>query len=273
MAINYNNIKIGADPEVFLTNKKEFISAHGVIPGTKQNPHKVKKGAVQVDGMALEFNIDPATDITTFINNIAAVENQLKEMIPRGTRIKRVPTATFSKDIIKNQPKEALELGCDPDFNAYTGKTNARPKATRNTLFRTGAGHIHIGWCVDKDITNIVHFNDCRLMSMQLDYFLGIESLLWDDDYKRRQLYGKAGAFRPKSYGMEYRVLSNAWLNKNVKERVFNRTLAAFNALNEGYLFKPTQYEKNLINGKILLNREELKKYTDKVNIKIGRFL
>ncbi|OYV41139.1 MAG: hypothetical protein B7Z80_02685 [Rhodospirillales bacterium 20-64-7] len=46
-----------------------------------------------------------------------------------------------------------------------------------------------------------------------MDYFLGIHSLLWDKDGTRRKLYGKAGAFRPKPYGMEYRVLSNRWLD------------------------------------------------------------
>ena len=29
-------------------------------------------------------------------------------------------------------------------------------------------------------------------------------------------MYGKAGAFRPKPYGMEYRVLSNFWLTSDV---------------------------------------------------------
>ncbi len=52
---------IGADPEVFLKVGKKNISSHGLINGDKKNPLKVDKGAVQIDGTALEFNIDPAS--------------------------------------------------------------------------------------------------------------------------------------------------------------------------------------------------------------------
>ena len=53
-------ITVGADPELFVKKGRSFQSAYGMIPGTKQKPKKVIKGAVQVDGMALEFNIDRA---------------------------------------------------------------------------------------------------------------------------------------------------------------------------------------------------------------------
>ena len=33
-----------------------------------------------------------------------------------------------------------------------------------------------------------------------------------DDGILRKQLYGKYGAYRPKPYGQEYRVLSNFWV-------------------------------------------------------------
>ena len=56
-------ILVGCDPEVFVAKGGKFISAHGMIPGTKKAPHKVERGAVQVDGMALEFNIDPAASL------------------------------------------------------------------------------------------------------------------------------------------------------------------------------------------------------------------
>jgi hypothetical protein len=48
-----------------------------------------------------------------------------------------------------------------------------------------------------------------------LDIFQGIVSVAIDDDKtaaKRRALYGKAGAHRPKDYGVEYRALGNFWV-------------------------------------------------------------
>ena len=58
-----HNILIGCDPEVFVKQNGVFRSAHGLIRGDKKNPQKIRSGAVQVDGMALEFNIDPARTI------------------------------------------------------------------------------------------------------------------------------------------------------------------------------------------------------------------
>ena len=51
----------------------------------------------------------------------------------------------------------------------------------------------------------------CAAVAKELDKTLGVASLEWDTDQDRRSLYGKAGAFRPKPFGLEYRVLSNAW--------------------------------------------------------------
>ena len=53
-------ILVGCDPEVFVAQGGVFKSAYNLIKGDKKNPQKIRSGAVQVDGMALEFNIDPA---------------------------------------------------------------------------------------------------------------------------------------------------------------------------------------------------------------------
>lgn len=48
-------------------------------------------------------------------------------------------------------------------------------------------------------------------------------------NWARRELYGKAGAFRPTSYGVEYRTLSNFWLRrKEYMQWVYAQTHRAF---------------------------------------------
>lgn len=204
------NIKIGADPELFLRNGQSYHSAFGLIPGTKEEPFKVKDGAVQVDGMALEFNIDPADNKEKFIYNISSVMKSLREMVPDDYEFAVFPTVRFPESHIKSLPEKALELGCDPDYNAYTQTLNPTPKDPKD--IRSAGGHIHIGWTDGVDPMETAHFLSCCQLTRQLDFALGLPSLFLDDDKQRRNIYGRAGAFRPKSYGVEYRVLSNFWI-------------------------------------------------------------
>lgn len=228
-------ILVGADPEVFMrrAGKKRFTSAHGAVPGTKEKPFKVDKGAVQVDGMALEFNIDPAKNKQEFIGNLQAVMGQLGGMV-KGYDLIATPTAHFTRVHMARQPKEALELGCEPDFNAW-GNGAVNPKPNGDRPMRTGAGHVHIGWTNDVDINHPEHLEACMLLTRQLDYYLGVGSMLYDDDKERRTMYGDVGCFRPKPYGVEYRVLSNKWLSSpELMGWVYDRVVQAVDALMDG---------------------------------------
>lgn len=222
MIIEGFEFTIGADPELWLMQNGAPVSAHNMIKGNKRRPLKVKDGAVQVDGMALEFNIDPAKDSQEFQDNINSVLAQLKEMIGEDYEFGFNPVANFGYDYMKTQPRVARRLGCEPDYNAYTGDVNPKPK--EDTPFRTASGHIHIGWTkVDKegypesyDPMDPGHFMACRILATCMDHFLLIPSLVTfdsEEEAQRRSLYGAPGAFRPKPYGMEYRSLSNTWLN------------------------------------------------------------
>lgn len=226
-------ILVGADPEVFMFKDGAAVSAFGAIKGTKEAPFKVEKGAVQVDGMALEFNIDPASTSEEFRDHIRTVMRQLQEMVP-GYDLNPIPVAQFGFDYINTQPKEAVELGCNPDFNAwFDGEPNPKPDA--KMPFRTGAGHVHIGWTDKADVYDVEHRDACIMVTKQMDYYLGLGSLLFDQDKQRRQMYGAAGAFRYKPYGCEYRVLSNAWLKDDkLIQWVFDRTVQGVNDLHEG---------------------------------------
>lgn len=225
-------ILVGCDPEVFVKREGKFFSAHGLIKGDKKNPQKVPRGAVQVDGMALEFNIDPASSEAEFVLNVQDVFNTMKMMVPEY-EVVATPVADFDAEYIKGQPKEALELGCDPDYNAYTHLANPRPDGDRP--MRTASGHVHVGWTNDEDITDGNHIRRCEMIVKQLDFYLGLPSLMYDAGVRRREMYGKAGACRFKSYGVEYRTLSNAWLNsEKLIAWVFRATKAGVLSIMEG---------------------------------------
>lgn len=229
-------LTIGCDPEAFLKQAGKFVSAHGLIPGTKAMPHHVTNGAVQVDGMAVEFNISPAGDATQFVTNINSVMAQLQAML-EGYEIVTTPVAHFDPAYMQAQPAEALELGCEADYNAYTnGEANPRPNGDRP--YRTAGGHVHVGWTTDVPIDDPEHVEAAMMLSRELDYYLGIPSLFWDEDDERRSMYGTPGTFRSKSYGVEYRSLSNAWLRREeLMTFVFNQTQRAFRNLVEGKSF------------------------------------
>lgn len=223
-------ITIGTDPELFLKDTSgQFVSAHDLIPGSKHSPHFVPYGAIQPDGVAAEFNTAPAEDVDEFIHNIEevikALEGQFKSIRPDLT-VSVTPTATFDRKYFDTLPEIATALGCTPDFNAYTGGENEPPSTEEP--FRTGAGHIHIGDGGDYRVGDRNHFERCREIVKQLDSVLYFSSLVWDDDDKRRSLYGKIGAFRPKSYGVEYRPMSNMFLSQKAIQRfVFDSSVRA----------------------------------------------
>ena len=228
------DILIGADPEFFVKKDGKHVSAYGLIAGNKKDPLPVKDGAIQVDGMALEFNINPAKNKKEFRSNIRSVLAQFREIIPAEYEFDFVPVAHFGKDYIEGQPLEARRLGCEPDFNAWAGGV-ANPAPDASAGFRTASGHIHIGWTKDEDVTNPDHLEACNMLVKQLDAYLGLYSIVLDPDNTRRQLYGKAGAYRPKSYGVEYRVMSNFWLKEDwMIEDVFTLASAAFSHLLQG---------------------------------------
>lgn len=232
---------VGCDPEIMIKDRftGQFVSGHDLCPGSKEEPHKVRKGAVQVDGLALEINIDPASSEDEFVENVDTVLEELRGIVPKRYDFVFQPSVMFDKEYFNGLPEKVKELGCNPDWSAYLGAKNERPAGEATTM-RTGAGHIHIGW-FDKD--NFVseedsaHIGMCSELVKFMDHFVGMECLNWDKDVTRRLLYGKAGAFRPKKYGVEYRTPSNAWLNSDeYKRRVYRKTLEACDAfINETY--------------------------------------
>ena len=259
------NVKVGADPELFVKKNEEFYSAYKLVPGNKKAPFLVNDGAVQVDGMALEFNITPSEDKNTFVHNINSVLSQLREMVPKEYDFSKHPTVHFPSEYMEEQPMEALLLGCEQDYNAYS-RSPAHYRGMGD--IRTAGGHVHIGWTEEADPLETSHFLSCCQLTIQLDYFLGLPSLFLDDDSERRKYYGAAGTFRPKPYGLEYRVLSNFWIfDDRYIELVFTQTQRAFNYLvNEGRDF----YKIYRGNASQYINYSDINKASDLFNASNG---
>lgn len=229
-------ILIGADPEAFIALNGKPMSAHDTIPGTKEKPHPVEGlGSIQVDGMAVEFNVEPTDNVDVFVQRTRDLMAHIEKILA-VPRIIDLPSVHFSKDIMAATPRDALRLGCEPDFCSYTLAENPRPRA--HPRLRTAGGHVHLGWSSNLDPTSPAHRDACAGLVGLLDHYLGVPSVLLDKDRERRQLYGAAGAFRPKPYGVEYRTLSNFWIhNPALIKWVFEQSQKAYRSWVEGDMF------------------------------------
>lgn len=218
-----NKIKtvlIGADPEMFVKDSttNEIVSAIGLIPGTKDEPYSIDLGcAVQTDNVMVEFCIPPANNPEDFIKSIEYAKNSLDAMLPDNITTVVQASAVLDPKYLKS--KEAQTFGCDPEFSVYTISIIDPPDARGN--LRSAGGHIHIGY------ENPDAFTNMRIV-MAMDLFLGIPSIILDKDRDRKKMYGAPGSFREKHYGVEYRTLSNFWLeSKESMEWAFRESMRA----------------------------------------------
>jgi len=152
---------------------------------------------------------------------------QLKDMAGPRYEFIPLPSVKFPRRILEVASPAALRLGCEPDFNLYTRDFNPAPRSPDGV--RSAGGHIHLGWG-EFDVDS-GHFHDCCELGKWMDHFIGIPSLVMDDDRRRRTLYGKSGAIRVKPYGMEYRTPSNFWIFSEARRRwAFKAAKTAFEA-------------------------------------------
>lgn len=234
------NVQVGADCEVFLQNKQtnEIVSAEGIIRGTKDVPfvfdEKNQFFCTSLDNILAEFCIPPAKSAEEFYNNIQKSMEYIGSTIPNDLCVAAVPSAILDSKYL--QTEQSQIFGCEPDYNAYTQFINNRPMAENENL-RSAGGHLHIGYDGAKQFDKFMYKPDktrCDIVKT-LDLFLGIPSVIMEPDNMRKELYGKAGAFRPKPYGVEYRTISNFYLaNKEYTLWAYNAVNRAIEYINNG---------------------------------------
>lgn len=225
------NVMLGADPELFIVNKKtgKIVSSIGLIPGEKGNPWTagLPEGyGLEIDNILGEFNIPPCKTKQEWVHHIDFMKEFIKGYVQSKNQdldIVNIASAHIDEDQL--QHPVAKLFGCSIDFNAYTHGPNPKPEGASTNL-RSAGTHIHVSY----DNPNI----DTSIKLVKyMDMFLGIPSVVLDPDNERRKLYGKAGCFRICQYGVEYRSLSGFFIsNSGLVEFMWNQTMKAIDAFN-----------------------------------------
>jgi hypothetical protein len=224
---NKHGITLGSDPEIFICNADEIVSAEGLTGGTKHDPIPISDNGhmIQEDGIALEYNIPPCSTADEFVEAHQFVQDYLKILIAaNGYEFHKARSAEINPVYL--QTEQAQTFGCEPDYNVYTKSENEAPELGGN--LRCVGGHVHIGYPNPEQETT-------EKIVMMFDMLLTLPALFLDNDTRRREMYGKAGSFRFKMFGLEQRSLSNFWIHEEEDIRwVWNSTIGAVNMVLDG---------------------------------------
>lgn len=234
---------IGADVEMFLQDRKnsEVVSAEGYIKGEKNDPFVFDLDnphfASSLDNVLAEVGIPPATNKVEFYNYLRKSIGFINSTIPQNLKAVALPAAILDDRFLMTD--QAKTFGCEPDYNAYTRRQNQRPYSPNPNL-RSAGGHLHIGY-ENAPAFNPLGFYDsiedierCSIIQA-LDLHIGVPSVILEPDNDRKTLYGKAGAYRPKVYGVEYRTPSNFYLqSRKLTMWMYEAVNNAIDWLNDG---------------------------------------
>lgn len=221
------NVQMGSDPEFFFKKNDKVIGSEHLIAekgefylgkeykpyGSQVNPKFVRDG-VQVElnpqyytcrgSMGNEFR----TAFQYLQKLIKSKDDKVKVCFSRSVRI-------LKSELMKLDPKNQV-FGCMPSKNAY-GEDNsmylASVDATKYRI-RSAGGHIHISPSGDPALEKVIKNSPDKLVQL-LDIIVGNTCVMIDREPGnkiRRKLYGRAGEYRTPKHGVEYRVLSNFWL-------------------------------------------------------------
>lgn len=230
-------ILLATDPELFTKKSATGLisSVAGLLGADKHNKRIFSDDIrIQEDNVLVEFDINPHETLAAFDDNIKRGIDACAEAVGAvGHEIAYgVSSHIFTPEELASFHKDAFVFGCDPDYNALTGMRNPKPEAADPGL-RTGGGHIHIGYSKLRDVSS----DSQKILGVLCDYYLGLPALLLDSDDRRKELYGKAGACRFKPYGIEYRVLSNFWIqNKENRAWAWEQAHKAYDMMNGDYM-------------------------------------
>jgi hypothetical protein len=180
------------------------------LPWTKKEPLDIGGTLYHKDASMFEVALRPASSPADLDLAWQEAYQQALSMLPDGWHFELNPSEVYSNDELMLD-EYASVLGCSTSDNVY-GASVAMPEAYPDG--RRYAG-LHIN--IEGDGGRVLPHH-----ALCLDATLGLLSVAaWEGRWKegivaRRKVYGRAGEFRVKPFGLEYRTLpSCAWQRLN----------------------------------------------------------
>lgn len=215
----------GADPEILLFDNEEnrVVSAIPVLGRDKNIPYELSEYVkFYYDNTMAEFTVRPADSIPDFIKSIRESLESIHTFLTKthGNKysIKVKAAHVFDDEFLDHD--DAKKIGCDPEYCAYIVR-DIVPDSFVGGL-RSCGGHIVCGHnkfneltFEEQEQTPLLNLEGRCNLTKLLDYYLAVPMILVDNDPTatiRKQLYGSCGRHRAPVYGLEYRVLSNFWI-------------------------------------------------------------
>lgn len=202
---------IGCDPEfLYETEDGTLVPAFDAL---QERTEKTPPTTPYIDGWQGEFGTPPTHCIAYLVDGVHAALCAVHDAGKKaGARISTRSVLSVDVSRLFDDPARA-QFGCTPSLNAYDD-IPAMAQDGLTVPFRMAGGHIHLGLAgrygkllLDEEaMRKVVKFLDRTAGLIGCGLFSDVE------DARRRLLYGRAGEYRRPSYGIEYRVPSNAWL-------------------------------------------------------------
>ena len=221
-------VYLGYDPEFWVVKKNGNLVAPWKEFGFFEDKHPYFRtktagynnrararihGFISRDGCSLEINFDNGDTCRDRI--IPAIGQTLYDFFKsHKDRYSLVawPIREIPRRVLRGAPEDVFMSGCEPDVNAYTGESSYEEEFEGN--IRYAGGHLHFGnttlaGMTDEELMGVVKWLDIHVA---VPFILSIRhnKPLLKAERIRRKVYGKAGSYRRKEYGLEYRVLSSA---------------------------------------------------------------
>ena len=235
-------ITLGCDPEFFFTGagggvvgSEKVLPKDGIEVGNSPYAYDEDASKFVVDGVQAELNPAPNTCRANLANEISRCFRKLASSLKNGEKkigVSFAPVVNISQAELDSLSEKSKVFGCAPSNNVNFDTKKAKIKVNpKKYLKRSAGGHIHLGcdrW--DDDNSYVYDENTDREIRTRkiatvlrrpkalvpiLDLVVANTCVLLDRDpnnVERRKNYGRVGEYRRKTYGIEYRTLSNFWL-------------------------------------------------------------